>query len=296
MLYKITLDLLDRATARLAEAALAEVILPTPEACSSFEEDKLWRVEAYYAHQPDAVRFQEELSQLTETMIPPVDVMTVPNENWVALSQAALPPVRAGRFTVYGSHDKGNVAAGRNSILIDAGEAFGTAHHATTSGCLRAIDRFAQHGKHCKILDLGTGSGILAIALARALPKCHIAATDVDICAVEVAIANAAANKVGPQSTGQRLQIFVASGLDHPNLYALKPFDLVVANILAGPLIALAKSIAMAVRNSGILVLSGILVEQAAEVSAHYIAHGFVMLRHERDEGWSTLVMRMAKR
>ena len=219
--------------------------------------------------------------------LPPFVVEDVPDLNWVAISQAALPPVAAGRFVVHGSHDRGRVARGPTTILIDAGEAFGTAHHATTLGCLLAIDRLTRLEAFDTVLDLGCGSGVLAIAVAKALPGADIIATDMDVQSVKVAAENMRVNGVA-----NRIATAVATGVAHPWLRQSPPFGLVVANILAGPLIRLAPALARTVARSGTLLLSGILIPQAPQVIAAYRASGFQLERHDRIVGWSTLTLR----
>jgi ribosomal protein L11 methyltransferase len=217
----------------------------------------------------------------------PPTIEDVPEENWVAVSQAALPPVDVGGFLVHGAHDRARVGRRWRAIEIDAGEAFGTAHHATTQGCLSALDRLARRHPFRCILDLGCGSGLLAIAAARLWPRASVAASDIDPIAIEVARANAALNGAGP-----RIRFVAAPGLAHPRLRDLEPFDLVVANILAGPLIRLAPQLGKAVRPGAIVVLSGILGEQVREVVAIYAMSGFRLLRKEVDHNWATLTLR----
>jgi ribosomal protein L11 methyltransferase len=208
----------------------------------------------------------------------------VPDLNWVAISQAALPPVHAGRFTVHGSHDKGRIPRGPNTILIDAGEAFGTAHHATTLGCLLAIDRLARSRPFANVLDLGCGSGVLAIAAARSMPAARLIATDMDLQSVTVAAENIRIN-----GTARQISVICANGIAHPDVRRRAPFDLLIANILAGPLVKLAPDLARSVTPGATLVLSGILIPQAHEVIASYLAQGFRLDRHDRIAGWSTL-------
>lgn len=274
--------------ARAIEGALENLIEPAPDAVTRFEEpDAGWLVEAYYQGAPDIAQLATRLEAAVGGALPPLDLVSIPDLNWVAISQAALPPVAAGRFTVHGSHDRGRIPQGPNAIEIDAGEAFGTAHHATTQGCLAAIDQLTRQRSFMRVLDLGCGSGVLAIAAARALPRADIMATDSDPEAVAVAQANAKANGVGG-----RIAFACAMGLEHPWLRHGAPFDLVIANILAGPLIALSSDLAKAVRRDGILILSGLLDREAAAVIATYLAHGFSLAAHQRIAGWSTLTLR----
>lgn len=274
--------------ARAIEGALENLIEPVPDAVTRFEEpDVGWLVEAYYQGAPDIAQLATRLEAAVGGALPPLDLVSIPDLNWVAISQAALPPVAAGRFTVHGSHDRGRIPQGPNAIEIDAGEAFGTAHHATTQGCLSAIDQLTRQRSFVRVLDLGCGSGVLAIAAARALPRADIMATDSDPEAVAVAQANAKANGVGA-----RIAFACAMGLQHPWLRHGAPFDLVIANILAGPLIALASALAKTIRRGGVLILSGLLDREAAAVIATYRAHGLRLAAHQRIAGWSTLTLR----
>lgn len=280
----------DRNLAHRLAGALQDLIEPEPSAVTLFEQPgDGWRVEAYYDDLADANSVAASLGEALGSPPPPLTIEPVPDTNWVALSQAALPPVLAGRFTVHGSHDTRRVGQGPNAILIDAGEAFGTAHHATTYGCLLAIDRLTRRRHYARVLDLGCGSGVLSVAVARALPAARILASDLDAQSVSVAAANIAANRAR-----SRVVAIAASGLDHPRLRAPHSFDLLIANILAGPLITLSAAIARATKSGGHIVLSGLLNHQAKEVTAVYRAHGFHLEQHERIAGWSTLVMRRA--
>jgi ribosomal protein L11 methyltransferase len=278
----------DRALAYATGNAVQDLLEPPPDALTVFEDGPdRWRVEAYFDIDAGERDLAGELAPLLEWPLPEFEIETVPELNWVAISQAALPPVPAGRFTIHGSHDKARVAHGPNAILIDAGEAFGTAHHATTLGCLLAIDRLTRTRAFKNVLDLGCGSGVLAIAVAKAVPRARIIAADMDPQSVKVATDNVRLN-----GAAKRIVLVVGNGLAHCQVRARAPFDFLVANILAGPLLFLAPSIARAVVRGGTLVLSGILVPQAAEVIATYLAHGFTLQRHDQIAGWSTLTLR----
>lgn len=278
----------DRSLAYATGNAVQDLLEPPPDALTVFEDGPdCWRVEAYFDIDAGERDLAAELTPLVAWPLPAFETETVPELNWVAISQAALPPVPAGRFTIHGSHDSGRVAHGPNAILIDAGEAFGTAHHATTLGCLLAIDRLTRGRAFKNMLDLGCGSGVLAIAAAKAMPHTRIIAADMDPQSVKVARDNVRLN-----GAGGRIALVVGSGLAHPRVRERAPFDFLVANILAGPLIYLSPSIARAVVPGGTLVLSGILIPQAPEVIATYLAHGFSLVRHDRITGWSTLTFR----
>lgn len=283
---KIVIDVDERDAARSIAAALTDLIEPAPDALTLFESGRAWRIEAYYDPLPDVAQLAQRLGDIGGFAVPAIGIADVPAENWVRRSQEALPPVTAGRFTVHGSHDRDRVPQGPNSILIDAGEAFGTAHHATTQGCLAAIDRASRRRSWNRVLDLGCGSGVLAIAVARIDPHARIIASDVDRQSVAVARQNMQANGVG-----SRIEALVAAGLQHPRLRAQAPYDLIVANILAGPLIELARTITAALATGGTLILSGLLTPQAPQVAAAYRAAGMRLVRHDRVYGWSTLTL-----
>jgi ribosomal protein L11 methyltransferase len=285
MQTKIIIRAPDFDAARSVTGYLGEALFPEPLAVTSFEDGPAaHKVEAYFDHPPNLTELDRALADFGVAGLSPAVAENVPDENWVAISQAALPPVTAGRFVVHGSHDAHKVGAAQGAILIDAGEAFGTAHHATTLGCLLAIDRLARTQKFKRVLDLGCGTGVLAIAAAMVLPHAQIMASDIDPIATEVAAANARAN-----GFGQRIGFVTAMGLDNSRLK--QPHDLIIANILARPLIALAPRLRRAVVPGGRLVLSGLLVTQAAEVFAHYRAAGFTMERRQDLTGWSILTL-----
>ncbi len=285
MQTKIIIRAPDFDAARSVSGFLCEALVPEPLAVTSFEDGTTaHRVEAYFDDAPDLAALDRALADFGIADLSAATAENVPDENWVAISQAALPPVTAGRFVVHGSHDADKVGAAQGAILIDAGEAFGTAHHATTLGCLLAIDRLARTHKFKRVLDLGCGTGVLAIAAAMVMPRAHIMASDIDPIATEVAAANARAN-----GFGQRIGFVTAMGLDNPRLK--RRHDLIVANILARPLIALAPRLRRAVVPGGRLVLSGLLATQAAEVFAHYRAAGFTMDRRQDLTGWSILTL-----
>ncbi len=289
-----SIELSDRNLARSLAGALQDLIEPPPDALTIFEvpaavpgHAPTWRIDAYYDDAHATEGLAQTLGDIIGCAPPNVTVGEVPDENWVALSQKALPPVTSGGFTVHGSHDRIRVGFSPNAIEIDAGEAFGTAHHATTYGCLEAIGELTRKSSFANVLDLGCGSGVLAIAAKRRLPHARVMATDIDDQSCVVATSNMAVNRM----LG-RIEVFAADGLDHPRVRARKPFDLLIANILAAPLIALAKDIARAVAPGGTLVLSGLLVHQARQVIAAYRAAGFDLVAHRRFTEWSTLTLR----
>lgn len=283
---RITVD--DTSAARTVAALIEESVTLTPLAVSLFEAPgDGWDVYAYFEDAIDAADIAEVIDAGADVRSAHIVVEPVPDENWVAISQAGLPPVVAGRFLVYGSHDRAIGRHKRDAIEIDAGEAFGTAHHATTLGCLLAIDRLTRGRRFGHMLDLGCGSGVLAIAAGRVLPKAAIIASDFDPEAVRVARENVRKN-----SLAGRIPIVAALGLDHPTLRRRAPFDLVVANILAEPLISMAQRLAGVIPPHGVVVLSGILHSQAGTVLAAYAAAGFARVRKDWLNGWVTLTLR----
>ena len=275
---------------RAAADLLGELAAPTALAVTLFERGPAsFLVEAYYETEPSLGAVVDALSALRNGLGEPA-LEAVPDQNWVALSQASLPPIAAGRFLVHGSHDRSRVGARRTSIEIEAGEAFGTGHNATTALCLEAVDRLTRRRRFARVLDLGCGSGVLAIAAARILPCARVLAVDNDPVATDIARANARLNGVGG-----RVRVLDASGFAHPLLRPPGVFDLVLANLLPSPLIALAPAMRRALRPGGVAVLSGLLDHQGREVAAHYRAAGFSLLTRSRRAGWTVLtLMRVA--
>lgn len=287
MQYKVVLDAAGLDGARSAAGVLSELYEPVPLAVTQFEAGPTgFRIEAYFVSAPDIAGVQAAIDGTGAEGLSPLRLEIVPDENWVAISQAALPPVAAGRFIVHGSHDAARIGRRLNAILIDAGEAFGTAHHATTEGCLEAVDRMTRRRRYHRVLDLGCGSGVLAIAASRALPHAQLVASDIDPVATDVARANIAAN-----GAASHITVVTAVGFDHPKLRAAHAFDLIIANILAAPLILLAPRMRQSLEPGGTIILSGLLSTQAAEVIAAYRAQGFSLVARRDIAGWSTLTL-----
>ncbi|MEM6386223.1 MAG: 50S ribosomal protein L11 methyltransferase [Pseudomonadota bacterium] len=273
----------DRARAETLGAAM-EALEPRPLGIGIFEiEDgsNTWEVGGYFTVAPDAVGLP--LLAAAHGAAEFV-VSELPDTDWVAHVRRELAPVDAGRFFVYGSHDAAKLPPDRIGLLIEASMAFGTGHHGTTLGCLRAIDGLAsQSVVPAHIADIGCGSGVLAMAAARVWESAVIAA-DIDPVAIGVTRANLAANDLA-----DRVKTCVASGFDDPQLAG--PFDLVLANILKGPLMELAATMRSVLRPDGQVILSGLLVEQADDVIAHYADIGFKLLNREDIVDWSTLIL-----
>jgi len=253
-----------------AMATDLERMVPAPTAIGTTEiEDGagLWEVGAYFDRLPDEAGLAL-LATLHNAR--PFVVSELPETDWVAEVRRELRPVEAGRFFVYGSHDADKVPDGAEPLLIEASMAFGTGHHGTTKGCLLALDRLAWNGMvAARVLDLGCGTAVLAMAAARIWPEATVVASDIDSVAVDVARVNVAANGLA-----SRVACVDAAGLDHPEIASAAPFDLILANILKGPLIDLAPDVTAALAPGGCLILSGILTGQAADVTSAYTRLG----------------------
>ena len=249
-----------------AAEALAEALedlTPEPTGVGVFEiEDGsgLWEVGGYFLEAPDEIALTL-LAMAYDAQ--PFAMSELPEIDWVAKVRRELTPVEAGRFFVYGSHDADKVPQGRIALLIEATVAFGTGHHGTTLGCLRALDRLVDEGFVAQnVADIGCGTAVLAMAAAQDYPN-PVIASDIDEVAVDVARANAQLNGLA-----DRVECLEAAGFDHPRLAAAAPFDLVFANILKGPLIELAPPMAAHIAAGGLAILSGLLVVQAEAVLA----------------------------
>ncbi len=245
-----------------------------------------WVFEATCEMLPDLLAF-EELARTTlggevDFAITPID----PDVNWVAKSLEGLQPVTAGGFYVFGSHSAEQAPpAGLIPLHIEAAQAFGTGHHETTTGCLEAIERTLKRRRPQRMLDVGTGTGVLAIALARRTHRIVIA-SDIDPIATRTTIDNARANGVGPL-----IRAITATGLDHRAITASAPYELIVANILAGPLVHLAPALARAAAHRGTIILSGLLATQAARVASAYAMQGIVLRQRLIRGDWATLIL-----
>ncbi|MEP0582465.1 MAG: 50S ribosomal protein L11 methyltransferase [Roseibium sp.] len=215
----------------------------------------------------------------------PIEAEILPDINWVEKSLEGLKPVSAGRFFVHGSHDRDKVPGGGIGLEIEAALAFGTGHHGTTAGCLEEIDRLFSMREYYRVLDLGTGTGVLAIAISR-MTRQHVLATDIDPVATETAAKNARLNGVAPL-----ISTFTANGMEDRRFGEFGPFDLVVANILARPLMKMAKSIAARMTPTATLVLSGLRVSDGPRILFAYGCQGFHLARRQEKEGWLTLTL-----
>jgi len=282
------LTTLEGEDAAVALANAIERMDPEPTGVGVFEiedDSGLWEVGAYFLEKPDMVMLEVIALAFGAK---PFALSELPEIDWVAKVRRELSPVEAGRFFVYGSHDADKVPEGRVALQIEATVAFGTGHHGTTLGCLRAFDRMFDAGlRPAKVADIGCGTAVLAMAAAAVLPEATVIASDIDDVAVEVAVAN-----VGINGLAGRVECLEAAGFGHARLAEAGPFDLVFANILKGPLIELAPDMAAHVAKGGLAILSGLLVVQAEAVTAAYVAAGFTPEGREDIGEWSTLVLR----
>ncbi|MEZ5886629.1 MAG: 50S ribosomal protein L11 methyltransferase [Paracoccaceae bacterium] len=272
---------------REAAEALAESLEgfdPEPTGVGCFEiEDGSGRYEvgAYFEEEPDDIVLALMAAIYGAA---PFAVSQVPETDWVAHVRRELQPVEAGRFFVYGSHDADKVPDGSVALLIEAAMAFGTGHHGTTKGCLLALDRIDRAGVRARnVADIGCGTAVLAMAAA-AIWDCATIASDIDPVAVEVARSNVAAN-----GQAARVQVVEAAGFDQGDLRSRAPYDLIFANILKGPLLALAPDLAANLASGGRAVLSGILASQASELVEKYMSFGLALTHREDIGEWVTL-------
>jgi ribosomal protein L11 methyltransferase len=295
--WKVTLPCTRAEAEQLRDDISPLALLDVPPVLMTSEADPAqpdeWRLDAYFTDEPtaDMLAHLAALVPSAAGAVPAVE--RVEDRDWVTISQAGLEPIQAGRFFVHTPKHRGEAPPGALALEIDAGRAFGTGQHETTSGCLEAISRMKDQGlSFANLLDLGTGTGLLAFAALRLWPAARAAASDIDPVAIEVAAENAAVNGVRLGRARGQVELAVAAGLDHPRLRARAPYDLILANILAGPLVALAPSVANALAPGGRLILAGLLDSQAESVAAAYRRHG-LMLTARIDRGeWPTLLMR----
>ncbi len=290
--YKLSLETeedLAQKIFQLLDPEISPAKLPFESAAIGYFEllNHEWCVEVYFSGYPDIEQFRSYLqSQLNLATLPKLKLAPVANLDWVSHAQKFLSPVRCGRFVCYGSHDRGSVFINRFAIQINAGQAFGTSHHGTTQGCLNAIDRLAKRYAFKRIVDIGTGTGILAIAASKCWPGITIIATELDPLAVAIAKQNCALN-----SLRNRILVLQANGLKHPEIQNTEPYHLILANILAGPLKRMAGDISKHLKPGGVAILSGILDSQSSQLEARYRLQGLTLETRICLEGWTTLIM-----
>ena len=247
-----------------------------------------WQLDVYLAGEPDAA-----LIARIRALVPSVGdaspvVGKVEDQDWVTISQGFLEPIRAGRFYVHTAAHADQIPADAVPFRIEASRAFGTGHHETTAGCLTALDRLAAAGKQFRrIADIGTGTGLLAFGARTLWPEAAILASDIDPISIEVTAENMAINRIPADA----IALVAADGMDAPAIQAAAPFDLIVANILAGPLIALAPDLVATLAQNGTIVLAGLLATQAADVLAAYASNGMQPAARIDSGDWSILTL-----
>ena len=252
------------------------------------DDEPLRQVEGFAVAKPDATALALRVAVLARALDiaePPLTVERIPPTDWLAATRRAFPPIRIGRFFVHGSHVEGGVPAGAVALRIDASTAFGSGDHPTTAGCLTALERLAKRRRIRRALDMGCGTGILAIAIAKAW-RVPVVAADIDPEAVRVAQANARANRIAGLVAAAP-----SDGYAGTAVRAGAPYDLIVANILAGPLARMAKDLAADLASGGTAVLSGLLARQEAQVLAAHRTQGLALQGRVALDGWSTLVL-----
>ena len=286
---------------RAAAAALevdATGLDPAPVLLASecVEDDpNSWQLEAYFDGKPNSAALAAVQALVPSSAGVKAVAHKIRDMDWVTLSQAGIEPVHAGRFYVHTATNKGDVPAGATAFRIDAGLAFGTGTHETTTGCLQMLDGLKRKGLVVRnLLDLGTGTGLLAFAAMHLWPRAFATASDIDPKSIDVTAENAGINGVALGGGQGELALTVAAGMQNPLLIGGAPYDLIIANILAGPLIELAPSIAMALAEGGTLILAGLLEGQAETVARAYRREGLRLAGRIDNGHWPAL--RLVKR
>lgn len=252
--------------------------------------DAKWQIKAYFSQKPDNTVLSALQARLPSAAKAKPEIELLPDEDWLVMSQQGLKPVNAGRFYVHTSDNKAQVPAGATVFQIEASQAFGTGGHETTSGCLAMLERMKTSGLRCDhIADIGTGTGLLAFAARSLWPSAEITASDIDPVSINVTAYNAGINAVPLGQSAGRVALCVAQGTDHEMLQWRAPYDLVIANILAGPLIELAASFAAITQEGGSLILAGLLDTQADAVLAKYRRYGFRLQKRSDSGDWPCL-------
>lgn len=267
-----------------------DVVLAGSEISEDRPDD--WRIEAWLPREPDAAD-RAAVAALFGKDAPELAIEELPDADWVTQSQQVLVPISTGRFHVHSPDHPPRREPGIRDFVIPASQAFGTGQHATTAGCLAMLTRMKRQGTVVRnLVDIGTGTGLLAFAALDLWPRALATASDIDPVCVGVVEENARTNGMALGARGGELTMLVAEGMDHPLLRARAPYDLVIANILAGPLIELAPAFARAVIAGGSLLLAGLLTEQEAAVRAAYRRAGFRLAARLHNGDWSILWLR----
>lgn len=281
------------------EAGLFDEWENAPAIVSSETDEKAalgWRVDVIFNHKPSQAEIDLILAQLPSSDPKAATLAPVPDVDWVTQSQAGLDPIDAGPFHV--RHEATEPPRpGAIDFLIPASRAFGTGAHETTRGCLLALAQLKASGhRFGNIADIGTGTGLLAFAALALWPRAHMLASDIDPVSIDVTAENAAFNRVAVGSDAGQVLLVAAPGVDHALITGLAPYDLLIANILAGPLIELAPSLSAQLAEGGTLILAGLLGSQAERVIAAYRAEGMLLTSRTDHGDWPTLVLRKRRR
>jgi ribosomal protein L11 methyltransferase len=270
--------------------------IPTIVTSEHASQPDQWQLDIFFEAEPTPGQIAMLLARLPSSDLAAMTLAPVPEVDWVTQSQAGLDPIVAGRFHVRHDRDEAE-APGMENFLIPASRAFGTGSHETTRGCLLMLDRLRARGhRFGNVADIGTGTGLLAFAAHRLWPRAHLLASDIDPVSIDVTAENAAMNHIALGAEAGALLLVAAPGVDHPLIAGLAPFDLLIANILAGPLIELAPSLAAQLAEGGSLVLAGLLDTQAEPVIAAYRAQGLRLAERIDNGDWPTLHLRKRRR
>ena len=290
--WKVTFFPCSRAEGEALATIEADLCVEPPATLMTSEPDLSrpheWQLDVYLARAPD-----DALIDRIRALVPSIGdaapaIERIEDADWVTISQGFLEPIHAGRFYVHTAAHADFVPAGAVAFRIEAGRAFGTGHHETTAGCLTALDRLAQAGRtFANVADIGTGTGLLAFAAHALWPAANVIATDIDPVAIDVTAENMAVNGLPADS----IALVAADGMDDPRIQSAAPFDLIVANILAGPLIALASDLSATLSQNGIIVLAGLLASQADDVLAAYASNGMKSSARIDSGDWSILTL-----
>ncbi len=285
--HRATFAIGNEQTARRVVDLLTESFFEGQAAIAAFEgPGGRWDITVHFAEVPDRVSIRELVGIAAgDEVALAIHFDTVAAKDWVRATLEELVPVRAGRFIVHGRHDRERVPPNKIGIEVEAALAFGTGHHGTTRGCLLLLDEVLKAYRPRRVLDLGTGTGVLAIAAAKALHG-RVLASDIDPLSVQVARENARLN-----GAGDWVETIRATGFSAPQFGQCAPFDLVLANILANPLRQMATPMSRHLAPKALLILSGLLPPQAGAVISAYRTRGLVLKRHIQIEGWSSLLM-----
>jgi len=251
-----------------------------------------WQLDVYLSLEPDAALIERIRALVPSMGDAQPTIEKIEDEDWVTMSQGFLEPIRAGRFYVHTAAHADRIPSGAVAFRIEASRAFGTGHHETTAGCLTALDRLATEGKTFRnIADIGTGTGLLAFGARTLWPDAAILASDIDPISIDVTAENMAINDI----PNDAITLVVADGMDEPAIQAASPFDLIVANILAGPLIGLAPDLTATLSQNGTIILAGLLATQAEDVLAAYSSKGMQLTARIDSGDWSILTLVQAR-